>query len=160
MRDISRVVWAAVVLTGLVLTAKAGAEGTSGLASGTDATLQNADLAPTVAILGSKQAQGVLGREVRSTSNENMGRIVDVVVDRDGRVRAAVIDFGGFLGVGSRKIAVDWNALRFPAEGSGKSGVITVELTRENVKGAPEYKDKSTVIVLGAKGGLQPLPNE
>jgi hypothetical protein len=145
-------------LAGLVLTARAGAEGTSGLASGSEASLQNADPAPTVAILGSKQAQGVLGKEVRSTADENMGRIVDVIVDRDGQVRAAVIDFGGFLGVGSRKIAVDWNAFRFPAEGSGKP--ITVELTRENVKGAPEYKAKSAVIVLGAKGGLRPLPNE
>jgi hypothetical protein len=41
--------------------------------------------------------------------SEDMGRIVDVIVDRSGQVRAAVIDFGGFLGVGSRKIAVDWN---------------------------------------------------
>jgi len=39
-----------------------------------------------------------------------MGRIVDVIVDLAGVVRAAVIDFGGFLGVGSRKIVVDWNA--------------------------------------------------
>ena len=53
-----------------------------------------------------------LGKEVRSSADENMGRIVDVIVDRDGRVRAAVIDFGGFLGVGSRKIVVDWNALQ------------------------------------------------
>src|SRR6266849_2785320 len=37
----------------------------------------------------------------------------DVLVDRSGIVRAAVIDFGGFLGVGSRKIVVDWNALHF-----------------------------------------------
>jgi hypothetical protein len=158
MRDISRTVCAIVVLASLALTTKPGAEETSGLASGTQATLQNADPAPTVTILGSKQAQGVLGKEVRSTADENMGRIVDVIVDREGQVRAAIIDFGGFLGVGSRKIAVDWNALRFPAEGSGKP--ITVELTRENVKGAPEYKAKSAVIVLGAKGGLRPLPDE
>jgi len=42
-----------------------------------------------------------------------MGRIVDVIVNRDGQVRAAIIDFGGFLGVGNRKIAVDWRALNF-----------------------------------------------
>src|SRR3954451_24775299 len=63
---------------------------------------------PSVTILGSRQAQSVLGKEVRSSADENLGRIVDVIVDRSGRVRAAVIDFGGFLGVGSRKIAVDW----------------------------------------------------
>jgi hypothetical protein len=114
---------------------------------------------PTVTILGSRQAQSVLGKEVRSSANENMGRIVDVIVDHDGRVRAAVIDFGGFLGVGSRKIAVDWNALSFPLPGSDRD-VVTLELTRDQVKAAPEYKDKRTVVVLGAAGALQPLPNE
>jgi hypothetical protein len=114
---------------------------------------------PSVTILGSRQAQGVLGKEVRSTADENMGRIVDVIVEQSGRVRAAVIDFGGFLGVGSRRIAVDWNALHFdPA--SVRRDLITLELTREQVKAAPEYKDKQPVIVLGASGALQSLPTD
>jgi hypothetical protein len=66
---------------------------------------------PSVTIIGARDAHGVLGRDVRSSSDEAMGRIVDVIVDRGGQVRAAAIDFGGFLGVGSRKIVVDWNAL-------------------------------------------------
>ena len=112
-----------------------------------------------VTILGSRQAQSVLGKEVRSAANEDMGRIVDVVVDNAGQVRAAVIDFGGFLGVGSRKIAVDWNALHFPP-GGDKQDVVSLELTRDQVKAAPEYKDKQSVIVLGASGGLQALAPE
>jgi len=63
-------------------------------------------------------------------------------------VRAAVIDFGGFLGVGSRKIVVDWAALHFPED--GKSDRLTVDLTRDQVKSAPEYKDGKPVVVLGA----------
>jgi hypothetical protein len=113
----------------------------------------------SVTVLGSQQAQGVLGREVRSTAGENMGRIVDVIVDRAGQARAAIIDFGGFLGVGSRRIAVDWNALRFRPD-SVKRDVITLELTRDQVKSAPEYKDKQPVVVLGATGGLQSLPTD
>jgi hypothetical protein len=113
---------------------------------------------PSVTILGSRQAQSVLGREVRSSINENMGRVVDVIVDRTGRVRAAVIDFGGFLGVGSRKIAVDWSALSFTPD-TAKSDIITLELTRDQVKTAPEYKDKQAVVVLGASGGLQSMPD-
>jgi hypothetical protein len=113
----------------------------------------------SVTVLGSWQAQGVLGREVRSTADENMGRIVDVIVDRSGHARAAIIDFGGFLGVGSRRIAVDWNALRFRPD-SAKRDVITLELTRDQVKAAPEYKDKQPVVVLGASGGLQSLPTD
>jgi hypothetical protein len=110
-----------------------------------------------ITILNKHEVQGVLGREVRSATNENMGRIVDVLVDRTGQVRAAIIDFGGFLGVGSRKIAVDWNALHFPPP--GKPGEqIALELTRDQVKAAPEYQDGKPVVILGALGKLEPLP--
>jgi hypothetical protein len=85
-----------------------------------------------------------------------MGRIVDVVVDRAGQVRAAVIDFGGFLGVGSRKIAVDWNALSFPPPGD-KAGRVSLEFTRDQVKAAPGYQPGKAVIVLGAQGELEPF---
>jgi hypothetical protein len=85
-----------------------------------------------------------------------MGRIVDVIVDRSGVVRAAVIDFGGFLGVGSRKIAVDWNALHF-GRIANKGDSITLELTKDQVTAAPEYKEDKPIVVLGASGSLKPL---
>jgi len=111
---------------------------------------------PSVTIIGPKEAHGVLGRDVRSPANENMGHIVDVIVDRTGTVRAAVIDFGGFLGVGSRKIVVDWNALHF-GRVAEIGDAITLELTRAQVAAAPEYKDEKPIVVLGAAGNLQPL---
>ena len=110
----------------------------------------------SVTIIGAREAHGVLGRDVRSAANEDMGHIVDVIVDRSGTVRAAVIDFGGFLGVGSRKIVVDWKALRF-GRVADKSDAITLELTKDQVKAAPEYKEDSPIVVLGASGSLQPL---
>jgi hypothetical protein len=111
---------------------------------------------PSVSVIGARDAHGMLGREVRSAADENMGRIVDVIVDRAGQVRAAVIDFGGFLGVGSRKIVVDWNALHFQRI-SNKKDAIGLELTKEQVTAAPEYKEDAPVIVLGAAGSLSPL---
>jgi hypothetical protein len=111
---------------------------------------------PSVTVIGAKDAHGVLGRDVRSPADEDMGRIVDVIVDRSGQVRAAVIDFGGFLGVGSRKIVVDWNALHF-GRIANKSDSITLELTKEQVTAAPEYKEDTPIVVLGASGSLQPL---
>ena len=110
---------------------------------------------PSVTVIGAKDAHGILGREVRSAANEDMGRVVDVIVDREGTVRAAVIDFGGFLGVGSRKIVVDWGALGFWRV-ANKRDSITLELTKAQVAAAPEYKEDAPVIVLGAAGRLQP----
>ena len=111
---------------------------------------------PSVTVIGARDAHGILGREVRSAANEDMGRIVDVIVDREGAVRAAVIDFGGFLGVGSRKIVVDWNALHF-GRVANKSDSITLQLTKEQVTAAPEYKEDTPLIVLGAAGTLHPF---
>jgi hypothetical protein len=111
---------------------------------------------PSVTVIAPKEAHGVLGRDVRSPTDEDMGRIVDIIVDRTGTVRAAVIDFGGFLGVGSRKIVVDWNALHF-GRVNNKGDSITLELTKAQVAAAPEYKEDTPIVVLGAAGNLSPF---
>jgi hypothetical protein len=125
-------------------------------ASTVTVTPKDAAPPPSVTIIGASDAHGVLGRDVRSAADEDMGRIVDVIVDRTGHVRAAVIDFGGFLGVGSRKIVVDWNAMRF-GKIVNKKDSITLELTKAQVAAAPEYKEDTPMVVLGASGSLQPL---
>ena len=108
-------------------------------------------------MLDTQEVQGILGREIRSTADENMGRIVDVLVDGKGMTRAAIIDFGGFLGVGSRKIAVAWTALHFVPAAEKRYGIV-LELTRDQVKPAPEYKEGKPILVLVASGKLEPLP--
>lgn len=125
-------------------------------ASTVPVTPKDAAPPPSVTIIGASDAHGVLGRDVRSAADEDMGRIVDVIVDRTGHVRAAVIDFGGFLGVGSRKIVVDWSAMRF-GKIANKKDSITLELTKAQVAAAPEYKEDTPMVVLGASGSLQPL---
>lgn len=76
----------------------------------------------------------ILGREVSTRPEGDGGRIVDMLMDSRGQVRAAVVEFGGFLGIGTRKIAVDWNA--FGVE----NGAIVVNVTRNQVRRAKEYK--------------------
>ena len=112
---------------------------------------------PGVTVLASRQAEGILGRAVRSRANENIGRIVDVIVDHSGRTRAAVIDFGGFLGIGNRKIAVDWETLNFAPDLEGRD-VVTLELSRDQIKAAPLYRDRRAVIVIGAAGAPPAVP--
>ncbi|MGA2342364.1 MAG: PRC-barrel domain-containing protein [Steroidobacteraceae bacterium] len=88
----------------------------------------------------------ILGKNVQDPRGEALGRVVDVLADANGRVRVAIIDFGGFLGVGTRRIAVDWPLLRFNPKASDKSLILSV--TREKLQSAPEYKDSTSPRVL------------
>jgi sporulation protein YlmC with PRC-barrel domain len=103
-------------------------------------------------VLDDQEMSTILGKNVRSSAGEDMGRIVDIIVSHDGQVRAAIIDFGGFLGIGMRKIAVDWRALNFAPAG------IAVDLTRNQVRLAPEYKRGEPVVVVssGSPGRTTP----
>jgi predicted O-methyltransferase YrrM len=78
--------------------------------------------------------ESILGRDVATAPDGDGGRIIDLLVDRDGNVRAAVVEFGGFLGIGTRKIAIEWPAFRF----SGR--VIAVDVSRDQIRTAPDYK--------------------
>jgi hypothetical protein len=100
----------------------------------------------------------ILGKDVVSAKGEDMGRIVDVLFDEKGEAHAAVIDFGGFLGVGTRKIAISWKALRFDL--GEKKNVIALDLDREQLKAAPEYKYTESDKPIPVVAQPQPAPRE
>ena len=100
-------------------------------------------------VVDGEQLESVLGIEALSSTGDDMGRIVDIIVDRTGQIRAAIIDFGGFLGVGSRKIAVDWRSLHFDPK---KAGAVVVNLTKDQLRVTPVYKAAEPVVMVGGPG--------
>jgi hypothetical protein len=84
------------------------------------------------------EGTSIMGKKVKGPNGEDLGLVVDVLVDPDGQPHAAVIDFGGFLGVGSRKIAIDWKALDFTS--LARANTIELGLDRAQISAAPEYK--------------------
>ena len=87
----------------------------------------------------SVSVMSILGKRVKGAKGEDLGRVVDVLADASGRVRIAIIDFGGFLGVGNHRIAVDWPLLRFSPDGSDPS--LLLSLSPDKLRTAPEYKE-------------------
>ena len=79
-------------------------------------------------VVDDNKVESLLGKVVTSASGEKLGPVTDILVGHSGDVRAAVIDFGGFLGVGTRKVAVAWSALRF------SSGAIALNMTRDELR--------------------------
>jgi hypothetical protein len=100
--------------------------------------------AETQATRMSPGLESILGKEVTTLREGDGGRVIDVLIDGHGRIRAAVVEFGGFLGIGTRKIAVDWAAFRF----AGKS--VWVDVTRDQLRAAVEYKTNEPPFILEA----------
>jgi hypothetical protein len=106
--------------------------------------------------ISSVDLTGILGKKVQGPEGEELGLVADVIVDANGAPRAAIIDFGGFLGVGSRKIAIDWRLLRFyPADPKRQ---ILLSLGRAEIKGAPEYKPGGAAEMVGPEPTNVPVP--
>ncbi len=103
---------------------------------------------PTAQPLVLFQPESILGKDLVSASGQSAGRIVDVLADESGQVRAVVVDYGGFLGVGSRKIAIAWTDLRFGQD--VKAGVVMVDIPSDRLSRAPEVKAGEPVVVLSA----------
>ena len=152
--------WPAVPAVALVLLLPAAAAAAdTGTAPGTAATpapsaaAPGAKPAPTppqnLEPMGPQAALPLLGQKIWGPAGEDMGLVVNVLVDNDGHPVAAVIDFGGFLGVGTRKIAVDWKLLQVYAPDSKTP--LKLDLSRADVQNAPEYKpgDKSISVIAG-----------
>jgi hypothetical protein len=113
-------------------------------------------------LIADRSAVRVLGRDVKGPSGQVVAQVVNVLVDGSGRPLAAVLDYGGFMGVGKRRIAVAWRALGFAPGGTPGGGGITLALTRDQLKGFPDHKDGEPIVVAAppsaVPGGAAPAP--
>ncbi len=115
--------------------------------------------AENVETVGPGQAISILGKKVAGQDGKAiLGPVIDILVDAEGKPRAAVIDFGGFLGVGSRHVAIDWNSLKFRLD--DHDAPVQLDLDPAAIKAAPEYKevDTNAEVVEPALSPPAPLP--
>lgn len=80
----------------------------------------------------------VQGTKVYNNSGEKLGSIDDLVIDkRSGQVRYAVLEFGGFLGVGTDRYPLPWNMLKYDTALEG----YMVPLDKGRLEQAPRYAE-------------------
>jgi sporulation protein YlmC with PRC-barrel domain len=86
---------------------------------------------------GDMAASALIGTKVRNANKESIGRINDIYLDKDAKVTDVVISVGGFLGVGSKDVAVKWSDITVGQEDN--SVVLTTSLTKEALMALPDY---------------------
>jgi sporulation protein YlmC with PRC-barrel domain len=83
----------------------------------------------------------VEGTPVYRSNGEKVGKIERLMIDKtSGRVTYAVLSFGGFLGIGDDYYPLPWSLLKF----SERLGGYEVNITDEQLKGAPKFKRNET----------------
>jgi sporulation protein YlmC with PRC-barrel domain len=84
--------------------------------------------------------QDIVGANVYGANDESIGEISDVVLNKDGKVDAVVLDVGGFLGMGEKKVAVGFDKLQFMADKDGDKYVYT-PFTKEQLDKQTAYDE-------------------
>lgn len=83
-------------------------------------------------------AENLQGAKVVSSDGEDIADVGDIVLTEDGKVDAMLIDFGGFLGIGQKRVAVGMDNLQFATDEGGQYFVY-VNFTKDQLEQQPEY---------------------
>jgi sporulation protein YlmC with PRC-barrel domain len=76
------------------------------------------------------------GTAVYNEDGEKLGSIDDLMIDKHlGRVRFAILEFGGFLGMGTDRYPMPWDVLKY----NTTIGGYMVPMERVRLDGAPKY---------------------
>lgn len=95
----------------------------------------------------SMQASDLIGAEVKTTGDENVGPVDELLIDESGQVVAIVVGVGGFLGIGEKNVAIGWDDVTISGGTSGSDvdadePDLRIDLTRDDLRTAPEFEEK------------------
>jgi hypothetical protein len=91
--------------------------------------------APQSGPVGTTLPEDLLGRDIVDITGNDVGTVDDVVVDSQGKASLMMVDVGGFLGIGSRTVALDAATITLEQEGD-----LVSSLTREQIELLPAYE--------------------
>lgn len=83
-----------------------------------------------------QRASKLVGATVVNSDDERIGKIDDLVVNPQDKVTYAIVSVGGFLGVGTKLVAVPFDSLRTVKE----ARLMLPGATKDALKGLPEFK--------------------
>lgn len=91
------------------------------------------------------RASQLIGLSIENSAKNNVGTLNDIVVDaRNGRIRYAVVSYGGFLGIGNGLHAVPFESIKCKANPDDASKTMLVlDVTQEQMKGAKGFDESN-----------------
>jgi sporulation protein YlmC with PRC-barrel domain len=81
------------------------------------------------------------GATVVGPTGDDIAEVGDILLSQDGQVEAMLIDFGGFLGIGQKRVAVGMENLEF-ASNEGGDLLVYTDFTQEQLEAQPEFDEE------------------
>jgi sporulation protein YlmC with PRC-barrel domain len=103
-----------------------------------DADADAADDSAVVNADGSLNASKLIGLDVQSPEDKKVGDIGEVVIDKDGQIDGVIVDVGGFLGIATHPVLLEWEDVTLASQ-DGKDRAV-VNLTKEKLEQMPAYE--------------------
>nr|WP_241427727.1 PRC-barrel domain-containing protein [Fertoeibacter niger] len=85
-------------------------------------------------------AEALVGARVHDANDEWIGSVSDLVLDANGQVTSAIVDVGGFLGIGAKPVALNLPDMQVVRAAEGDELRIYVSLTQEALEQLPTYE--------------------
>ena len=96
-------------------------------------------------------------QNVYDTADNKIGTVDDVLVDKTGKIHAAMVGVGGFLGMGEKDVAVPFDALNLTQKNN--KWYLTMNATKDELKSAPGFKyDRNTTTWISDKSASNAAP--
>ena len=89
---------------------------------------------------GDMLSSNVVGLEVYDNQKNDLGKIQDVAFDSSKAVKGYILSVGGFLGMGTRYVAVDPGSVNIQYDANAKKWRASMNATKDELKNAPEFK--------------------
>lgn len=102
----------------------------------TDTKAQADTKAQVVQPPGTIDADKLIGRNIKNPDGDTIGEVSSVLIGRDGKIEAVIVGVGGFLGIGERKVAIDWDDLQVRDNGQ----TVVASMTKDQLKALPEFR--------------------
>ena len=83
--------------------------------------------------------EDLTGARVYGANDEDIGEVNELLLDDSGKIKEAVLDIGGFLGLGEHQIAVTMDELKVMRSDDGGDIRVYVNATKEELEAQPEY---------------------
>ncbi len=97
-------------------------------------TSENPSISPVVIDMR-MTARGILDKSVLSTNGDSLGTVEDIIMNQDGKAEMVVISKGGFMGVGDKMAAFDYDLImRREADGD-----VVMPLSKETIDTARQF---------------------